>query len=451
MVAFTKVLNYHYLSIRWHDMVKSGGESGAHGETRDASPASPSREEKAEELRHVLHCGLVREGTHIHALLVYLGAKALDPHEPLKEYTIGVEALGKPPGHDPRIDPTVRVEIAKLRKRLKDYYQGEGEKRPVHLEIPSGSYLPVFAHRVRAAAPDARRRAWASPWTLAAVMSLVSLFLAAALWRQGKPAPAGALEAFWAPHLDRGVPTLLVCGTPMFVKLEGGYYRDTNTNQPREMEASRKLKKVIDALQPDELRPVFTFIGMGETHGVFEITRLLAAQGSTLILRQSHEVSWADFKGRHVIFLGGKKYNPQIPELPYKPAFIAERRRILNLEPLTGEPAEYLTGSATPYGEISEEYALISVYPGLTAGTRLMTLDCSSTEGTMAAAEFLTREDLVGQLLARGVPVDASGGKYPAFQTIIHARFNKSVPVELSYTTHRVMVSSGQARPKPSN
>lgn len=237
----------------------------------------------------------------------------------------------------------------------------------------------------------------------------------------------------------------------MFVKVEGGYYRDTNTNRPEEMQASKKLQKVIAALQPDELRPVFTFAGMGETHGVFNITQLLAAQGSPLILRQSHEVSWADFKDRHVIFLGGKKYNSQIPELPYKPAFVAERRMIRNLEPRNGEPAEYLTGSATPYGEINEEYALISVYPGLTAGTRLMTLDCSSTEGTMAAAEFLTREDHVGQLVSRGVPVKASGGKYPAFQAIIHARFNKSVPVELSYVTHRVMVRSGQAQPTPAN
>jgi len=152
-----------------------------------------------------------------------------------------------------------------------------------------------------------------------------------------------------------------------------------------------------------------------------------------------------DFAGsqrKHVIFLGGKKYNPQIPELPYLPAFMAERRKIRNLEPRNGEPAEYLTSSATPYGAITAEYALISVYPGLTEGTRLMTLDCSSTEGTLAAAEFLTREDLVRQLVARGIPLKASGGKYPAFQAIIQAKFNDSVPVELSCVTHRVMISS---------
>ena len=36
----------------------------------------------------------------------------------LKEYTIGVEALGKPEGYDPRLDPTVRVDISKLRAKM---------------------------------------------------------------------------------------------------------------------------------------------------------------------------------------------------------------------------------------------------------------------------------------------------------------------------------------------
>lgn len=421
------------------------------GSSETANPIL-SRQEKEEELSHVLHCGLVREGTHIHALLAYLGAKALDPHEPLKEYTIGVEALGKPAGHDPRIDPTVRVEIAKLRKRLKEYYQGAGSDRPVQMEIPHGSYLPVFAPASKAASAAAKRLpVWVSPWTLAAASLSIVVVFSLVLWHQRRAGPPPALAAFWAPHLQTKTPTLLVCGTPMFLKIEGGYYRDTNANAPEDVAGSRKAQKVIEALKPeqDELRPVFTFIGMGETHGVFDITRFLAAQGAQLILRQSHEVTWGDLKNKHVIFLGGKKYNPQIPMLPYAPAFEAERRRIRNLQPQKGEPVEYRTGSATKYGEIGEEYALISVYPGLTPGTRIMTLDCSSTEGTLAAAEFLTREDLVKQLVDRNIPLQPSGGKYPAFQAVIHARFNEGVPVDLEYSTHRVMSSSRRAEARP--
>jgi hypothetical protein len=49
------------------------------------------------------------------------GKKSLENGDPLKEYTIGVEALGKPTDYDPRLDPTVRVDISKLRAKLREY------------------------------------------------------------------------------------------------------------------------------------------------------------------------------------------------------------------------------------------------------------------------------------------------------------------------------------------
>lgn len=414
-------------------------------------PHTVSRGEMEAELRHLLHCGLLREGTQLYTLTKYLGEKALDPPEFLKEYTIGVEALGKPADHDPRIDPTVRVEISKLRKRLREFYQGPGASRAVHMEIPHGSYLPVFRQAVRGemtttGAQPLRKLIW-----IAAGFVLLASVLLIGAWRRASPSLPAGLEAFWQPHLNGKRATLLVCGTPMFLKIKGGYYRDTNANRPEEIADSKRAQAVIEALkpEPDQIRPVHTFVGMGEAHGIFEITKLLASHGATLILRQSNEVSWEDFKDKHVIFLGGKKYNPQIPLLPYKQAFTAVNRRILNLSPRNGEPEEYQTSSVTPYGELTGEYALISVYPGLTPGTRLMTLDCSSTEGTLAAAEFLTREDMVSQLVGKGVPLDVTGSQAKAFQVVIHAKYNKGVVVGLAYVTHRVMESAASAQTTP--
>ena len=50
--------------------------------------------------------------------------------ERLKEYTIGVEALGKAEGFDPRSDPIVRAEASRLRNRLERYYEGDGRLDP---------------------------------------------------------------------------------------------------------------------------------------------------------------------------------------------------------------------------------------------------------------------------------------------------------------------------------
>src|SRR6266567_2780775 len=66
----------------------------------------------------------------------------------IKEYSVGVEIYNRPQGYDPRVDATVRVEATKLRKRLSEYYAGEGQNDPVLITIPKGHYAPVFESRI---------------------------------------------------------------------------------------------------------------------------------------------------------------------------------------------------------------------------------------------------------------------------------------------------------------
>lgn len=64
--------------------------------------------------------------------------------EKLKGYTIAVEALGRSEDFNPVTDPIVRVEAARLRRRLAKYYAGSGADDPVRIVIPKGSYAPEF-------------------------------------------------------------------------------------------------------------------------------------------------------------------------------------------------------------------------------------------------------------------------------------------------------------------
>ncbi len=65
----------------------------------------------------------------------------------LKEYVIGTEVFGKGPRFDPRLDSIVRVEARRLRRKLHDYYQTEGLCDPIVIELPVGTYAPVFVER----------------------------------------------------------------------------------------------------------------------------------------------------------------------------------------------------------------------------------------------------------------------------------------------------------------
>lgn len=65
----------------------------------------------------------------------------------LKEYLLGVEVFRKDESFDPRIDTVVRTEARRLRHKLAEYYGSEGLTDTVEIELPKGTYRPVF--RVR--------------------------------------------------------------------------------------------------------------------------------------------------------------------------------------------------------------------------------------------------------------------------------------------------------------
>ncbi len=65
----------------------------------------------------------------------------------LKEHRIGVEVFERPATYDPRLDPIVRVQAHLLRSRLREYYETQGRDDPVLIELPKGTYAPVFRHR----------------------------------------------------------------------------------------------------------------------------------------------------------------------------------------------------------------------------------------------------------------------------------------------------------------
>ena len=65
----------------------------------------------------------------------------------LKEYVVGVQVFGKEESFDPRTDPVVRVQARRLRARLAQYYQEEGQADEVVIDLPKGGYTPIFTRR----------------------------------------------------------------------------------------------------------------------------------------------------------------------------------------------------------------------------------------------------------------------------------------------------------------
>lgn len=109
--------------------------------------AADFREERAE-LHALIATGMFDRAPHLLNFLNYVCERSFEGHsDQIKEYTIGVEALRRPPDFDPKKDSIVRVEAHRLRKRLEEYYSGEGTTHRVRIVIPQGQYVPRFIVR----------------------------------------------------------------------------------------------------------------------------------------------------------------------------------------------------------------------------------------------------------------------------------------------------------------
>jgi TolB-like protein len=64
-----------------------------------------------------------------------------------KERLIGMEVFGRPADYDAGADPVVRVEARRLRRKLAEYYSGDGREDPIEVRLPKGGYLPTFEAR----------------------------------------------------------------------------------------------------------------------------------------------------------------------------------------------------------------------------------------------------------------------------------------------------------------
>ena len=109
---------------------------------------SPTVAEVKEELAEILHSQVFRQAPKMRQLLEYVCQKSLLLEgDKVTEYTIAVDVLGKSSAFKESRDSSVRVEVYRLRKRLAQFYDGDGRDRQIRIVLPQGRYGPEFVHR----------------------------------------------------------------------------------------------------------------------------------------------------------------------------------------------------------------------------------------------------------------------------------------------------------------
>jgi hypothetical protein len=101
-----------------------------------------------EQVDRVVHSEVFRLSELQRRLLNYLAEKSLSGEaDQLKEYTVAVDAFGKPESYDPRRDATVRLQTSKLRQKLLEYYQTAGKSDSILIDFPKGHFKLLFSIR----------------------------------------------------------------------------------------------------------------------------------------------------------------------------------------------------------------------------------------------------------------------------------------------------------------
>jgi hypothetical protein len=380
-------------------------------------------------------------------LLKYLARHALDhPGVSVKEYQIATEVFGRQDNFDPQVDSAVRVQAGRLRAKLAEYYASEGAEDSIIVELPKGMYVLSFHPRSgngrsgRAAVNETAHEAKAEPATfrrwnvvagvlavllVGALVAVASLLASrrSALWGSGETTPA-PFAIFWRGFVTGSDEPWVIFSNAAFVG-----HPDSGL---RYYDAKRDANAVI----------FDHYTGVGEVLAVHNLDAVFASLRQRLRVKRGSLFSLDDAKNNDLIFIGSPSENLTLLSIPSTKNFmfreVASGQRkgnveIVNAHPEAGEAATFLATAADQ--PLTEDYAIVALTPGLNPTHNQLILAGTTTFGTQAAVEYVTRENSLDELLSRLTVRRAEELK--PFEALLRVKVAKGVPVGIELVALR--------------
>jgi len=343
-----------------------------------------SKEQCEEQLRRIVHSETLRHASTLQRLLQYLGTKATeDPLGEIKEYTIGMDVFERGPDYDPKIDTIVRVQIHRLRLKIKEYYEGEGRADQIWVELPKGHYLPTFEPRtavitelvppetasapIPAAIPVpetpgqevlpididkklGRLRATGFWLTKTVIASVAVVLFAAGLlvgtyWQKisilsrgyGSQVLAGTLSGssddpaqdFWANFLGGDRAPVVGFANAVFLADRSSdlfrFRRGASDNRGTPVEPHLAKQFASNPELVEKAGPLYYedgYTGTGDVESVFTLTRLFTQMGTQVTVKRCRLVTIDDLRQHNVILLGSSDQNDAVAQLTQNLDFV---------------------------------------------------------------------------------------------------------------------------------
>ncbi len=319
----------------------------------------------------------------------------------INEQQLGTRIFGKPPDYNPAEDNTVRVQARILRKKLAEYYDGEGFDDPIHIVIPKGGYVPVFEPRIAAVPPPAAAPVLAKPFPLAAVLGCVcAVLLVSTGWLFAERERLLSMLPSAAP--DFGPLTSLVVGPnvkrTVIVMADSGFVAAQELAGHEislDDYSGAGYRKSVEA-GANPVTPGFwgyfltrRYTSMADVNVYGRLLQSHPESWKSLEVRHARDLSVRDFRQHSFVLLGSPRSNPWLRAFDDKLNFRFvsndkdRQASIHNQNPAAGEPADYFTDMPSGSGR---GFAYIALVPNLAETGNVLVL----AGNTMAATEMAT-------------------------------------------------------------
>lgn len=419
-------------------------------QVQDPREATPQEINLA--LADVLQSPSFRASKQSQRLLKYIVSQTLEGRdEMLKERIIGVNVFGKTLSYNTGDDPIVRVRAADTRKRLAQYYAGEGSDSAIRIEIHPGSYRPNFVmsggqsakghtaeiSNILSNQPEAYTSriesslrlpiiAVATPnfwnrkryWLMA--LCTFGILSASLLWITTQKT---ALDLFWGPFLSNAKPVLIYMGTDAVYSLSGNYldkYRQVHhiENDGADLYVHLPLHEKIDT---DDLVPQNgTFLMGSDVAATSDLISLIARRNETYDLRWGQDIAAGDLRHGSILLIGG--FNNSITlETTNQLRFVFRQGNEIR-DTFSSHRKWSVAFDAN--GNVTDDYALISRLTNTRFGASIITASGIGQYGTEAAGDFLTNP----QQIAQAVSTLPSVWNKKNMQIVIHTKIVDGVP-----------------------
>jgi len=361
------------------------------------------------------------------SFLLYVSQCAVDEGMVrISEYEIGITVFQRDGTFDPRQDNIVRTYARHLRSRLRDYYGQEGQNDPIRVELPKGTYVPVF-HRVQSLlsevdqtgtspqqAEPVQLRSLVQPGkptlliSTAAVLFLVAY--SAGLWRLAAhttspageviPARKSSSHQLWTQVFPPNRDTFVVPGDIGFVVVQQTNRRTFSlTEYLRWFSGESTDNHLAMSYLKDE-----TYTSMLNLSVVLNLQQLPEVVRERFIVRAVRNLRLDDLRDGDAILLGSNYSNPWTELFADKLDFHFVNRPqdnrfwIVNQHPGPGEAGVY---ESTTTAASHRTYAVVAFVPNLSKSGHVLLLQGLDAAGTQAAADMLFSGDEMQKIVQR--------------------------------------------------